>query len=350
MYRDLRKHEALPASGKGLLSTLYNRKNDAPHRGNAISPEVEMAKGPTALSESEPVATTTPSQSIPQTTILTMLEKLTYVQAVLWMAAHLADGLAHAHERGILHRDLKPANILLTDEGQPMLLDLDLFPKTLKSAQGTAAAIGGTLPYMSPEHLDAFRGGARPVDARSDLYSLGVILYELLAGRRPFEIPDAPPDRKLLDILIEGRLGTSPDVRRWNQTVTPAVESIIHHCLETDPQRRYQNARELSEDLERHLAHRPLKSAHEPSLRRAHDQVGQAPPNSVQLHVHRPPGLDPDFAAWVRGLVRGRGSGECLGPAASRSFPGRFRRVPIPAQHEWRAPGAPGTGDPSGTS
>jgi len=67
--------------------------------------------------------------------------------------------------------------------------------------------------------------------------------------------------------LIEGRLGTTPDVRRWNQTVTPAVESIIHHCLETDPQRRYQNARELSEDLERHLAHRPLKSAHEPSLR-----------------------------------------------------------------------------------
>ena len=147
-----------------------------------------------------------------------------------------------------------------------MLLDFNL-SEDLKVRSGAAAAIGGTLPYMSPEHLDAFRGGARPVDARSDLYSLGVILYELLAGRRPFEIPDAPPDRTFLDLLIEGRLGTIPDVRRWNQTVTPAVESIIHHCLETDPRRRYQNARELSEDLERHLAHRPLKSAHEPSLR-----------------------------------------------------------------------------------
>ena len=239
-------------------------RRTTPRERNLV--QVEMAEGPAALSEREPVGATTPSQSRPHTAILMMLEKLTYVQAVLWMAARLADGLAHAHERGILHRDLKPANILLTDEGQPMLLDFNL-SEDLKVRSGAAAAIGGTLPYMSPEHLDAFRGGARPVDARSDLYSLGVILYELLAGRRPFEIPDAPPDRKLLDLLIEGRLGTIPDVRRWNQAVTPAVESIIHHCLETDPQRRYQNARELSEDLERHLAHRPLKYVHEPSLR-----------------------------------------------------------------------------------
>jgi tetratricopeptide (TPR) repeat protein len=195
-----------------------------------------------------------------------MLEKLTYVQAVLWMAARLADGLAHAHERGILHRDLKPANILLTDEGQPMLLDFNL-SEDLKVRSGAAAAIGGTLPYMSPEHLDAFRGGACPVDARSDLYSIGVILYELLAGRRPFEIPDSSPDRMVLDRLIEGRLGAIPDIRRWNKAVTPAVESIIHHCLEPDPRRRYRNARELSEDLERHLAHRPLRYAPEPSLR-----------------------------------------------------------------------------------
>ena len=203
VYRDLRKHEALPASAKGLLSTLYNRESDPRHRGSAISSKVEMAEGPTALSEREPVGATTPSPSRPHTAILMMLEKLTYVQAVLWMAARLEDGLAHAHERGILHRDLKPANILLTDEGQPMLLDFNL-SEDLKVRSGAAAAIGGTLPYMSPEHLDAFRGGARPVDARSDLYSLGVILYELLAGRRPFEIPDAPPRSQVSRPLDRG--------------------------------------------------------------------------------------------------------------------------------------------------
>jgi tetratricopeptide (TPR) repeat protein len=145
-------------------------------------------------------------------------------------------------------------------------LDFNL-SEDLKIHSGAAAAIGGTLPYMSPEHLHAFQGGARPVDARSDLYSIGVVFYELLAGRRPFEIPDSPPDRMLLDRLIEGRLGPIPGIRRWNKTVTPAVESIIHHCLEPDPQRRYQNARELYEDLDRHLAHRPLRYAPEPSLR-----------------------------------------------------------------------------------
>ena len=109
------------------------------------------------------------------------------------MASRLADGLAHAHERGILHRDLKPANILMTDEGQPMLLDFNLSEDS-EVRPGAAAAVGGTLPYMAPEHLEALRGGASP-DARSDLYSLGVILYELLTVRRPFPVPEAPPAR-----------------------------------------------------------------------------------------------------------------------------------------------------------
>src|SRR5205807_1392074 len=112
--------------------------------------------------------------------LLDKLEGYTYVQSVLWIASRLADGLAHAHERGILHRDLKPANILLTDEGQPMLLDFNLSADTKLGTSPEAAMIGGTLIYMSPEHIEAFRGGQRPVDARSDIYSLGLILYELL--------------------------------------------------------------------------------------------------------------------------------------------------------------------------
>src|SRR4029077_10613838 len=94
----------------------------------------------------------------PSTAILEKLKTLSHVEAVLWMAARLADGLAHAHERGILHRDLKPANILLTDEGQPMLLDFNLSADTKTQASAAAASMGGTLPYMSPEHLEAFQG------------------------------------------------------------------------------------------------------------------------------------------------------------------------------------------------
>src|SRR5207248_1178945 len=117
---------------------------------------------------------------------LHMLEGLTYVEAVLWIGARLADGLAHAHERGIIHRDLKPANMLLTDDGQPMLLDFNLSTNAAVRANPSAARIGGTLPYMSPEQLEAFQDGKTPMDGRSDLYSLGLIVFQLLTGTHPF--------------------------------------------------------------------------------------------------------------------------------------------------------------------
>src|SRR5262249_37753388 len=120
--------------------------------------------------------------------ILTMLEGLDYVRAVLWVASRIAEGLAHAHEHGILHRDLKPAHILLSDEGQPMLLDFGVAEDTKLGAGVAAALVGGTLPYMAPEHLDACRGGAGAVTAQSDVYALGVILFELLTGRHPFAV------------------------------------------------------------------------------------------------------------------------------------------------------------------
>src|SRR3954454_9061000 len=107
------------------------------------------------------------------------------VYAVVDTIAQFAEALAQAHERGIVHSDIKPANVLLTDDDVPMLLDFNLSSDS-SSHQKATLLVGGTLPYMAPEHLHATRDGA-PVLAVSDIYSLGVIAFELLTGRRPFE-------------------------------------------------------------------------------------------------------------------------------------------------------------------
>ena len=115
------------------------------------------------------------------------MARLSHTEAVLWMGARLADGLAHAHERGILHLDLKPANILLTDDALvDALLDFNLSIDLNDVGSLQMARLGGTLPYMSPEQLEAFGGGKRDIDARSDLFTLGIILFEMLTGTSPF--------------------------------------------------------------------------------------------------------------------------------------------------------------------
>jgi serine/threonine protein kinase/Tfp pilus assembly protein PilF len=192
------------------------------------------------------------------------LERMSYVEAVLWIGERLADGLAHAHERGIVHRDLKPANVLLTDDGQPMLLDFSISEDT-KRQDGAAAILGGTLPYMAPEQLASLCDGTQKPDARSDLYALGVVLYELLAGTLPFR-PHAQctPDA-VAAMVAERRL--SPCVRTVNRALSPAVAAIVGRCLTADPARRYQTARELQEDLRRQRQHLPLRYTPEPSLR-----------------------------------------------------------------------------------
>ena len=256
---DLGQRRTLPASGKGLVSTLTSRRNRSGVRP-AVAPVAPVA--PSRIVEGRPE----PAADGPATlTTLRMLEGLTYVEAALWIGGRLAEGLAHAHDRGVLHRDLKPANVLLTDEGQPMLLDFNL-SENIQAAGAAGARVGGTLPYMAPEHLTAYLGRPAVVDARSDLYSLGVLLYELLTGRCPFEKPGGPLER-VLPIMIEDRLRPPPSARSLNPGATPAVESILRRCLEPDPARRYQTARELQEDLDRQRLHQPLRYAADPSPR-----------------------------------------------------------------------------------
>jgi tetratricopeptide (TPR) repeat protein len=258
VLKNVRNLDRLPHSGTALVSTLLNRLSTYRQSTVTGGEPADPAAAEFALAFPPP-----PDRPPP---ILAMLEGLDYVHAVLWVVARLADGLAHAHEHGILHRDIKPANVLLSDEGQPMLLDFGV-AEDMKLGTGAAAAlVGGTLPYMAPEHLDACRNPLAGVTAQSDIYSLGVIMFELLTGRHPFP---APRGCKRDDVgrMIADRNAPLPAIRDRNRSVTPAVESIVRRCLRPDPALRYQTARELQEDLQRHLQNLPLRYAPEPSLR-----------------------------------------------------------------------------------
>jgi serine/threonine protein kinase/Tfp pilus assembly protein PilF len=182
-------------------------------------------------------------------------------RAVLRVLAQLAAGLAHAHAHGILHLDLKPANVLLPDLGEPMLLDFNL---SFDSAAAERELVGGTIPYMAIEQLHDLKSrGGGCLDARTDLYSLGVMAFEMLTGVVPF--PAASASLGDLDALIAARKAGPPPLRKLNPEVTPAVEAIVRKLLAPHPADRYQTADQLRADVERHLNDLPLAFAHEPS-------------------------------------------------------------------------------------
>src|SRR5262245_43898415 len=261
VLRELGTRSSLPQSGRDLISTIIGYKTTV---RDVAAPSARSASASPAADASLPAPALPPS--VGSTENLEILHGLSYVEAVLWLASRLADGLAHAHERGIVHRDLKPANILLTDEGQPMLLDFDLAHDTKRRGSTSITHIGGTLPYMAPEQIQALRAAAVFTDYRGDICSFGVILSELLTGRHPFPTHSGSV-RHVLENMIQDRQAGPPPVRPFNKAVSPAVESIVRHCLEPDRKRRYQSVLQLKEDLDRHLEHRPLRYAPEPSLR-----------------------------------------------------------------------------------
>ncbi|HEX3152128.1 MAG TPA: protein kinase [Gemmataceae bacterium] len=196
----------------------------------------------------------------------TTLASMSLIETALWIMSQLAGGLAHAHRRGILHCDLKPANILISTDAVPMLLDFNV--SFASGLQSSSDRIGGTYPYMSPEHLQAFDGDEVRVDERSDLYSLGVILYELLTGRRPHPFtPDVEPREAARARLIAQRQILPPKPSTINPAITPSVDAIVLKLLDPAPERRYRSADDLHEDLTRQLAHLPLRFAASGSIR-----------------------------------------------------------------------------------
>jgi tetratricopeptide (TPR) repeat protein len=173
----------------------------------------------------------------------------------LALIAKVCDAVHHAHQRGVIHRDLKPGNILVDETGQPKILDFGVARLTESDVQHTRQTglgqIVGTLAYMSPEQV---LGDPMALDVRSDVYALGVILYELLAGRLPYAL-HSKPLHEALEIIREEEpapLGSIQHIYRGD------VETIVAKALEKNKLRRYVSAADLAGDIRRYLADEPI--------------------------------------------------------------------------------------------
>jgi tetratricopeptide (TPR) repeat protein len=168
-------------------------------------------------------------------------------QEIISLGSQLADGLAAAHEHGVIHRDLKPANVRVTPDARLKILDFGLAMILRREASPTAVteslsetkAISGTLPYMAPEQLLG-----RKLDARTDIWAAGCVLYEMATGRRPF-LGSGPA---LTDAILHE---SPPAISKLNPKISAPLDAVVQKCLDKDPGKRYSSAREIAVDLRR---------------------------------------------------------------------------------------------------
>jgi len=209
-----------PAILKGLGSGKYNR---VPY----LVTEYVNGKSLRALMES--------SASLPN-------------EEAVSLTRSIAHGMAYCHQNEVIHRDLKPENILISEDGQPIIMDfgLALTKGSHRVTYSNLSATMGTPDYMAPEQIEGHRG-----DQRTDIYALGTIMYELLAGRTPFS-----GDTNMA-VMAQHLNGTAPRLDKINPSVTPQIAAIVATCLARDPDDRYADMNALIEALD-HLENTDL--------------------------------------------------------------------------------------------
>jgi len=175
-------------------------------------------------------------------------------RARLELFVRICDAVHHAHQKGVLHRDLKPTNILVTTQGEPKVLDFGV-ARSLDDGDASlvtrAGQIVGTLPYMSPEQV---AGDPAEVDTRSDVYALGVLLFQLVSGRMPHDVADKPAPEVVRMIAAD----EPRRLRHARPGVALDLETIAAKALEKDRARRYQSVDALADDVRRFLADEPI--------------------------------------------------------------------------------------------
>ena len=261
-------------------------------------------------------------------------------RACLELVAKVCDAVQHAHDKGVVHRDLKPGNILVEESGQPKVLDFGVAHVTAAdllttSSQTRTGQLLGTLSYMSPEQL-----GARPtgLDGRSDVYTLGVILFELLAHRLPYHLDQLPVHEvaRVIDQQEPSRLSSIDKRYRGD------VETIVGKALEKDKARRYARAADLASDIRRDLRGEPIRARKvgtaERSWRWARRNptvagLGAALERRARAHdnhlaVRRGPHGPPGPEGAESGACRTRGAGRI--PIVPAARPRRRERQPRP--------------------
>jgi len=237
VLKQINRDHSLPATGAGFLEISRARISERDWPGElAVVTSLESQEAEIDERELQQLATTS------------------YIDAVVNNMGKLADALRHVHRRRVIHLDIKPANILVTREGEFMILDFGL--AHLERLALTAEACG-TVRYMAPEQLEHFLQSLPFVPTpMMDIYALGLVFFELLTGVHPFAESMGPGQSK--SEWLAARSGEPPSVRDYNPAVPRDIDAIVRTMLQPDPAWRYRSAEDVRGDLQRFREHRPL--------------------------------------------------------------------------------------------